>query len=153
MSAFMQPQVWHGKFISVEVCGETTIIDASLFGETDGAGNWRQDRKTPWPATCDAWSQLKNTDKLALFAEVQMYLENPYYTVAIDAVEIVGYNRWGAMLSASGYMDRTDISTFDTEDEAWEHLNEMYNICRECKTEIQEEEEGWRCECGLKPLS
>lgn len=37
--------------------------------------------------------------------------------------EIKGY---GARLSASGYLDCTDWSVFETEDEAQEYLEEMY---------------------------
>jgi len=39
-------------------------------------------------------------------------------------VEVV--TGWGAQMSASGYMDQTEWTVFDTEEEAWENLKEYY---------------------------
>lgn len=45
---------------------------------------------------------------------------------APDAYEIV--NGYGARLSAPGYLDCTEWTVFDTENQARQHLKEMYDV-------------------------
>ena len=58
------------------------------------------------------------TPKLADFA---LYCEGD-----IVSFELLK-NKYGARLSAPGYMDKTDWSMFDTEEEAQKYLDEIYS--------------------------
>lgn len=62
------------------------------------------------------------------------YFDNQTYSKA----KRIGI-RWWAMLSAPGYMDRTDPVAFDTEREAAEYLVEQYaddiDDCDDCRAE------------------
>lgn len=52
--------------------------------------------------------------------DLQMYCEG-----TVESFELVK-NKFGARLSAPGYMDRTDWVIFDTRKEAQEYLDETY---------------------------
>lgn len=53
---------------------------------------------------------------------------------------------FGARLSAPGYMDCTEWTVFDTEEEAKDHIREFYDVCPDCDAEISES--GCDCEEG-----
>lgn len=48
------------------------------------------------------------------------------YCEAREVYEVMPRKGFGARLSAPGYMDRTEWSVFDTEEEAEAYLEEMY---------------------------
>jgi hypothetical protein len=54
---------------------------------------------------------------------------------------------YGARLHAPGYLDCTEWSVFDTEDEAREHLFETWNYCPMCLEEI---DQAAKCSCLQK---
>lgn len=46
-----------------------------------------------------------------------------------EATDVVRYRYgWGCRLSAPGYLDCTDWTVFDTEEEARDHIEEMYDV-------------------------
>jgi hypothetical protein len=51
---------------------------------------------------------------------------------------------YGARLSAPGYLDCTEWTVFDTEDEAREHLYEMWDICPAC---LDSRQDAKACKC------
>ena len=75
-------------------------------------------------------------------------LLHPYCdnTSAWSVTYIKGY---GARLSAPGYMDCTEWAVFDTEEEAQEYLVESYDLCPECLSEWDWDEEACP-ECGYR---
>jgi len=64
--------------------------------------------------------------------------------------------KYGARLSAPGYLDCTDWSLCDSEDEARRYLEEVYEVCSYCGVPIPICDDGYepkRCECGKKYLT
>jgi len=43
-----------------------------------------------------------------------------------DDLEMKEVTGWGAHLTAHGYLDQTDWTVFETEQEAWDHIHESY---------------------------
>lgn len=95
--SFMERQIVYGRWIEVDgPCG----IDAIPFDVVYPS----QNQKTLHPT----------------FEDVRDYTENR------EAYSIEVRDGYGARLSAPGYMDCTEWSVFDTEDEAREYLDEYY---------------------------
>jgi hypothetical protein len=90
-------------------------------------------------------------DKDFLEAALQ-YLEHTFKVEEITEVEVVeGY---GARMSAPGYMDCTEWSVFDTEEEAREYLVEEEGICPVCyKNDMQEDSKGRLCVHCVQSIS
>jgi hypothetical protein len=104
-AAFMEPQVWQGTFYEIDTKNGTFTVDVQDSGDFGVAD--------------------KDTDPEAfaeLAAELAQYTESD--AEGINSIEQV--KGWGAMLSAPGYMDRTDLSVYDTEQAAIDGLKDMY---------------------------
>ncbi len=108
-AAFMDPQVWEGDFLKLD--GDQGIIfvpaeEASTpegLLVADGMGN---------PVDAEDFY----TEEYGDF----------YGPGRIQEAETV--HGWGAQMSASGYMDQTDLTVFDTEEEAIDYLMEFYMV-------------------------
>jgi hypothetical protein len=103
--AFMEQQVEFGQWVVVDTNCGGCVLPADLV-DVDKVKRWAES-DSPW---------AKN--KLAKL--VGDYIEGTeIYSVEIKA-------GWGGRLSAPGYMDCTEWSVYDTEEEALEELTEMY---------------------------
>lgn len=58
-----------------------------------------------------------------------------------DKVVTLHMLKWGARLSAPGYMDCTDWAVFDTEEEAREYIRDEYEVDPDTGDELDEDEE------------
>lgn len=98
----MEPQIEFGDWYEIDGPNGTEFIPADLVGDvaefTAGAGG-----RAPVPeALAD-------------------YCENR------EVFTICKHQGWGARLSMPGYLDCTEWTVFETEQEAREHLDEMYD--------------------------
>lgn len=106
--AFMQQQVTvKRKWLEIEGSNGTTFVDAE-----DVPARLRELSNFVWSKT-----EAENEEANELAAEY--YDGHEVYTVTIRE----GY---GARLSAPGYMDCTEWSVFDTEEEARKYLDDTY---------------------------
>jgi len=55
---------------------------------------------------------------------------------------------YGARLSASGYLDCTEWSVFDTEQEARVHIEQQYEVCSSCGADFAEDDLDVCPNCG-----
>jgi hypothetical protein len=55
---------------------------------------------------------------------------------------------YGARLSASGYLDCTEWSVFDTEREAREYIEQQYEVCSNCGADFGEDDSDVCSNCG-----
>lgn len=108
---FMQPQVWQEAYFEIETSEGTEIIPASVATPTT-PGNTAHRRRV--------LALIDNEEYEELYEELGDYLDGDEI---YDAIRQKG---WLAQLSASGYMDQTDLATFKTEHEAWDFLIEQY---------------------------
>ena len=97
--AFMEPQIEFGEWYEIDGPNGTEVIPADIVGDVD---------------LDDFGSGNDIPDAL------DSYCENR------TAYSIQKREGWGARLSAPGYLDCTDWSVFDSEDEARSYLAEMY---------------------------
>jgi hypothetical protein len=98
--AFMEPQIELGDWIEVDGPAGTEFIPADLVGEIE-----------------------EYHGALAALPEsISMYCENRQ-AWHIRRLE----SRWGARLSAPGFMDATSWAVFETEEEARAHLAEAHD--------------------------
>jgi hypothetical protein len=95
--AFMEPQIEYGNWIEVDGPEGTEFIPADLVGEIEEYHG----QLAPLPES------------------ISMYCENRK-AWHIRRLE----NRWGARLSAPGFMDATPWTVFETKEEARAHLAE-----------------------------
>jgi hypothetical protein len=123
--AFMLPDIEYGDWIEVDGNYGTDFIPPGLVvlpDEADFEGDDGFDE--------DAYLE-------ACAAVVADYVESTeIYSVAVRT----GY---GVRLSASGYMDCTAWSVFDTEAECRDHLAEFWEVCPDCGEPTDCED----CEC------
>lgn len=110
--SFMQPQIKKGSWLLVDGNCGIDVVPADL---------WSKPVLDSFGHTNAEWTVDQDSEGFdALCALVADYVEN----TKIYSIELKrGY---GARLSAPGYMDCTHWSVFDTEEEAEEHLAEMY---------------------------
>ena len=106
-NSFMQPVVEQAPYYEVETNFGTWIVPADVvgfpFAPTDG--ETYTDEHPQWEDIC---------------AAVEDYVEGN------DTQHVTPKSGWIARMSASGYMDATDWSAFDTEQEAIDYLEETY---------------------------
>jgi hypothetical protein len=127
--AFMEPQIEFGKWYEIDGPAGTEFIPADLVGSVtiekpDGA------KRVTTPTLDDlqeydrvmgrAAEDEGDSVRFPIPSLLKDFCENRE-AWRIDLVE--GY---GARLSASGYMDCTEWSVFETEKEARDYLEEMY---------------------------
>jgi len=113
--AFMQPEILKGSWLMVDGDHGIDAIPAQLFDPAvlNSFGHTHAE----WTVEPDS----EGFEKLC--AHVRDYTENRnIYSINLRR----GY---GARLSAPGYMDCTEWSVFDTEQEAEEYLRDMYPEC------------------------
>ena len=124
---FMQPEIWQGDAWEVSANhGETHIVPTDVVG-------------VPY-----------NYPGIIHSADVfQPYVDGTVDTYENGApVAEVRRNVWFARLSAPGYMDSTEYSVFETEEEAREYLAETYGDDIELNKDEDEDEDGAICpEC------
>ena len=142
--SFMQPQVYKTEYYAIEDrYGETHHIDADLVGSSptiedfhdyvrgvwNGEDNdeYYEDRpahpKARWYRHLEAKAtSLRKAKKYAKKAEALEELHG-FDRVPIRLTPLTG---WMAYMSAPGYMDRTDPTAYDSEEEALEALLDMY---------------------------
>ena len=97
--AFMERQTEFGEWYEIDGPNGTEFIPADVAGQVN-----LDDFETGNPIP----------------EALKMFCENR------TAYTIEKRDGWGARLSAPGYMDCTEWSVFDTEQEAKDHLEEMY---------------------------
>jgi hypothetical protein len=103
--AFMEPQVEHGTWYEVDGAAGAEFIPHDLVGDF-------------WP--------FPHVKELELGGMVPVPQELSDYCESRTCCSIKLRDGWGARMSAPGYMDCTEWSVFDSEQEAREHLREMY---------------------------
>jgi len=121
-AAFMEPFVEHGEWVEV---------DGPMGGESVSAEyvDGEEIEELKREIEKDGRASVEGTS-------LRDYLENS----EIHDIELrQGY---GAYMSAPGYMDRTDLSVFDTEEDALDYLFEMYMT--DGADELLEEYEEYR---------
>lgn len=115
MPEFMQPEIVEGLWIRIETMIGTWFIPEDIAPRT--ASDF-----------ADAVAEgLHHVDEVCATLACDV-LE---FTEATDANHIQEVERiegFGARLSASGFLECTDWSVFETEEEAREHLEEAYNV-------------------------
>lgn len=115
MADFMAPEIVEGLWIRIETACGTWFLPEDIAPRT--ASDF-----------ADAVAEgLHEADEVCatLACDVMQYTE------ATDANDIESVERvegFGARLSASGFLDCTDWSVFETEEEAREHLAEAYDV-------------------------
>lgn len=115
MNDFMQPQIEFGTWYEVETNNGTFFLPSDIVPST--AVDF-----------CDACADgLHEADEIpaTVACDLLQYLE------VSDANDIQSLERrdgWGARLSAPGYMDCTEWSVYDSEDEARAELSQMYDL-------------------------
>ena len=75
-----------------------------------------------WEITHDGGSTTWYPVEDACESELHEMVEGKY-----ERHEITD-DKWGCRLSAPGYLDRTDWSVFDTQQEARDHIQETYDV-------------------------
>jgi len=105
-AGFMQPMVEEGTWITIDGPQGGESIPADYVGSEDI-------EKLKNEIEVNGTASLEGTS-LRDFCE-----NSEIYSIEVET----GYS---AYLSAPGYMDRTENTVFDTEEEAWAHLKEMY---------------------------
>jgi hypothetical protein len=109
----MQPQIIHGLWLEVEADGTNWIPVEESCGKLGlGVG----DELTPESEDEEGWARYK--------AQVGAFIEAG--PDRISSIKLV--KGWGARLSAAGYLDCTEWSVFDTEEEAKRYLRDEYEV-------------------------
>lgn len=104
---FMQPDVYYGPYWAVEANGgETHIVPADVCD--------------PWPNPEEDIPTGRSLFELADYIDGTMDKDDG------DMPCVERQIGWLARLSAPGYMDATDWTAHETEDEAYEYLAETY---------------------------
>lgn len=114
--SFMEHDVQYGVWIEVDGPNGTEFIPGDLVSLPEYEDYARPDDlpdDAEWPDQDEAWLA-------AAFEACKEYTENR------EAYRIEARTGWGARLSAPGFMDCTEWSVYDTEDEAREALVEMF---------------------------
>ncbi len=120
----MIPQIWKDTFWFVEMArGESCIIPTDVVSGEAGTC-YDLDAFDTEPGPSNDLSIEATQDKLQDF--------RPYLGEGCDPKgEIISATckeGWGAQLTAPGYLDQTDLSVFDTEEEAIEYIVSTYNV-------------------------
>lgn len=103
---FMQQEILSGEWYEIDGSHGTTYVPSDIIGAVTIKGKAIRKGKL-YQATNNLVAQLRD------------YVSGDIYSVQLRE----GY---GARLSAPGYMDRTEWSVFDTQDEAQEFLDDFY---------------------------
>jgi hypothetical protein len=101
--AFMQPFVEYGEWVEIDGSCGITYVPSDIF-------------------SCDSLQAIKDAEDTTdeLIALVRDYYESStIYSITVT-------KGFGARMSASGYMDCTEWSVFETEAEAVEYLEDYY---------------------------
>jgi hypothetical protein len=109
--SFMKPHIEHGDYFEVETSNGTEIVPADVvrlpFAVVHAAGGYFHPDET-------------GAAEFALVAKAMQ----PYTACGIERIE--PKRGWLARMSAPGYMDCTDWTAHETEDEARAYLIEHY---------------------------
>jgi hypothetical protein len=114
--SFMQPDVDYGVWIEIDGPYGVDVIPGELVTLPEYEDYARPDDLSDdaeWPDQDEAWLS-------AAFEACKDYTQNR------EAYSISARTGWGARMSAPGYLDCTDWSVFDSEDEARAFLAEFY---------------------------
>ena len=107
---FMQRQVVFGTWVVVDCVDGVWTYPSDIFINVPVVGT------TVYPED--------------LPSELVDFLESVCDTTGVDETSIINYmdvvEGWGARLSAPGYLDCTDWTVHETEEEAHEYLTDMY---------------------------
>lgn len=118
-AAFMQPQVFKGTVLVVETDDGTNYI--------------------PGDDAKKLMNETRNSSPEEVNLAVEEFLGLDEGSVSDVSIET---NKWLARSSAPGYMDATDYSMFDSEEEAWEYLIDMDASLFTWTVELTASEEG-----------
>lgn len=122
---FMQMESVEGTWLLVEVRGETHYVGPDLVGLGLKPGETLDMDETDQP------------QRMGIFRAVRDYIDCPNLRPQ-DITEIESRRCWGARFSAPGYMDCTDWTLADTQEEAENECRELYGD-EEDETEDDEE--------------
>jgi hypothetical protein len=99
---FMEPVLYEGDFVAIDGINGTEWVDKEYVSD----------------------KQIKQwQDEINKNGEVDIKDNNFVSPGKAWSVEVI--HGFGAYMSAPGYMDRTDLTVFDTEEEAQEYLNDI----------------------------
>lgn len=121
--AFMVPEYTEGLWWEVETKYGGQIVPADLVGVPE-------EFKEGATVDCEAIVFAE------LVSDLAEYIEGPPEGVR----EITLKRGVGARLQAPGYMDCTDWSVFDTEEEAKEHIRDTYEVDPDTGNDLPEGE-------------
>lgn len=131
--SFMQRQVEHGLWYVVETNDGTAIVPADVVSVPHiekGAGDYDEDSFIAWhidqlpDEATDTEREIAESQGENEWSEVVAALRDFVTGRKVQSVEL--REGWGARLSAPGYMDCTDWSVFDSEEEAEAYLEETF---------------------------
>lgn len=108
--AFMQKQIEHGLWLEVDTSFGIEVIPADMVGHT----GWM---KVGGTYECDCVEEDSNLKSL---------LDDLGHHHFDDVLTVQLVEGWGARMSAPGYLDCTEWTVFATEDEANEHLDDVF---------------------------
>lgn len=103
---FMQQEIVSGEWYEIDGSHGTTYVPSDIIGVVTINGKAIRKGKL--------YKSTANLDK-----QLRDYVSGEVYSVQLR-------DGYGARLSAPGYMDCTEWSVFDTQDEAQEYLDEFY---------------------------
>lgn len=107
--AFMQPEIIHDLFLTIETRDGDTVIPADLVGSlVSGPASMDMDNVPRYVR--DLWESALR----------------PYLDSHAPIQSVTAKHAYGARLSAPGYMDCTEWALFDSEAEAREYLADTY---------------------------
>jgi hypothetical protein len=118
--SFMQPEIIHDLFLIVETRDGDTVIPAdAAFSQ-----KWTEALFVPHCAGMGA-ARYEAEDHPEEWPEWEACLR-PYLETSAPIQSITARYAFGARLSAPGYMDCTEWSLYDSEEEAREGLADVY---------------------------
>jgi hypothetical protein len=102
--AFMEPQIEQGQWYEIDTDNGITFIPADIVNKADGL------------------TIGQSADMADASWETVEELIRPYCQANPQSVKLI--EGWGARLSAPGYLDCTDWTVFETEQEARDYLRD-----------------------------
>lgn len=122
---FMEPNIWGPSyFIDIETRDGTEPLDMLDVLR----GGVAMLRRLARAGTVDGTVILSRRQRARLRNAVAGYTDIAPHDVDVATLR----QGWGAELSAPGYMDRTDLTVHDSEQEARAYLIETYDLCAMC---------------------
>lgn len=154
--AFMKPDIQHDLWVEItHDCGSTTWVPADVCPDIMPNGQpkvgeavpvtyeecleWVADlfplKRRPLNNRLRVWRR-RNERAARAIVEHGAGFKDFIESGEVEALKLV--EGWGGRLSAPGYMDCTEWTVYDSEEEARHELADMYDLCGECLEELDD---------------